>query len=123
MFDIRTNFFENKLLFLAKGKLEVNECRTMCDTLVKNARKLQAGFILISDIHELEPLPEEGRLELQKTMQSLLDAGMGAEIRVISDGAIITANQFQRTSRAVGYTASEVRSFQEAERMVDQLVS
>ncbi len=122
MFDVRTNFFENKLLFFAKGKMDGNEVRSMCDALLKNARKLQAGFILISDIHELEPLPEEGRLELQKTMQALLDGGMGAEIRVISDKAIITANQFQRTSRSVGYTANEVRTIQEAERLVDQLV-
>lgn len=122
MFDVRTNFFENKLLFFAKGKIDGNEARAMCDALLKNAQKLQAGFILISDIHELEPLPEEGRLELQKTMQALLDGGMGAEIRVISDKAIITANQFQRTSRSVGYTANEVRTIQEAERLVDQLV-
>jgi hypothetical protein len=122
MFDIRTNFFENKLLFFAKGKLDEIECRAMGEALLKNARKLQAGFILISDIHELDPLPEEGRLELQKTMQGLVEAGMGAEIRVISDKAIITANQFQRTSRSVGYTASEVRTIQEAEQLVDQLV-
>lgn len=122
MFDVRTNFFENKLLFFAKGKMDGNEVRSMCDALLKNAQKLQAGFILISDIHELDPLPEEGRLELQKTMQALLDGGMGAEIRVISDKAIITANQFQRTSRSVGYTANEVRTIQEAERLVDQLV-
>lgn len=123
MFDVRTNFFENKLLFLARGKMDSNECRPMCEALLKNARKLQPGFILISDIHELDPLPEEGRLELQKTMQALLDGGMGAEIRVISDKAILTANQFQRTSRSVGYTASEVRTIQEAERLVDQLVN
>lgn len=123
MFDVRTNFFENKLLFFAKGKLDPNECRMMCEALIKNAKKLQPGFIMISDIHELEPLPEEGRLELQKAMQSLLDIGMGAEIRVISEKTIITANQFQRTSRSVGYTANEVRTIQEAERLVDQLVA
>lgn len=123
MFDVRTNFFENKLLFFAKGKMDSNECRAMCEALIKNAKKLQPGFILISDIHELDPLPEEGRLELQKAMQSLLDIGMGAEIRVISEKAIITANQFQRTSRSVGYTANEVRTVQEAERLVDQLVA
>lgn len=123
MFDVRTNFFENKLLLFAKGKMDSNECHAMCEALIKNAKKLQPGFILISDIHELDPLPEEGRLELQKAMQSLLDIGMGAEIRVISEKTIITANQFQRTSRSVGYTANEVRTVQEAERLVDQLVA
>ncbi|MCS6906666.1 MAG: hypothetical protein RML93_02140 [Anaerolineales bacterium] len=121
MFDVRTNFFENKLLFLARGKIEESECRLMCDALLKNARKLQPGFVLICDIHDLAPLPEGGRLELQKTMQALLDSGMGAEIRIISDKSVITANQFQRASRSVGYTATEVRSVQEAERLVDQL--
>ncbi|MGB9641091.1 MAG: hypothetical protein ACPL4H_09280 [Anaerolineales bacterium] len=121
MFDVRTNPFENKLLFLAKGKMELSEIKSACQALLKNAQKLQPGFIKISDIHELEVLPEEGRQELQATMKALKEMGLAASIRIISDKNLVTANQFQRTSRSIGYTAMEVHSMIEAERVLDQV--
>lgn len=121
MFDVRINPFENKLLFLAKGKMELNEVKSVCQALLKNAQKLQPGFIKISDIHELEVLPEEGRQELQTTMKSLKEMGLAGAIRIISDKSLVTANQFQRTSRSIGYTAIEVHSMLEAERVLDQV--
>lgn len=122
MFDVRTNPFENKLLFIAKGKMELPEVQAACQALIKNAQKLQPGFIKISDIHELEVLSEEGRLEFQNAMKQIKEMGLGSAIRVVSDQYIVTANQFQRTSRSAGYTAMEVKSMQEAERLVDQYV-
>ncbi|MGB9586035.1 MAG: hypothetical protein ACPL7A_01295 [Anaerolineales bacterium] len=121
MFDVRTNPFENKLLFLAKGKMELSEIKSACQAMLKNAQKLQPGFIKISDIHELEVLPEEGRQELQATMKALKEMGLAASIRIISDKNLVTANQFQRTSRSIGYTAMEVHSMIEAERVLDQV--
>jgi hypothetical protein len=122
MYDVRTNPFENKLLFLAKGKMELPEIQAACQALIKSAQKLQPGFVKISDIHELEVLPEEGRLALQNAMKTLKELGLGAAIRVVSDKNLVTANQFQRTSRSIGYTALEVRSLQEAEHLMDQMV-
>ncbi len=121
MFDVRTNPFENKLLFIAKGKMEPAEVKSACQALIKNAQKLQSGFIKISDIHELEVLPEEGRQELQNAMKTLKDLGLGVAIRVVSDKNLVISNQFQRTSRSVGYTAVEVHSMMEADRVLDQV--
>lgn len=122
MHEVRSNHIENQLVFTLKGKLDVGEIKSACTLLLSNARKLQPGFIKITDIREMEPAPEEGRLELQTTMKTLIDTGLGAAIRIISDGYIITANQFQRTSRQAGYTALEVHSFTEAERAIDKLM-
>jgi len=121
MFDVRVNPFEHTLLFLAKGKMEINEVKAFCQALLKNAQKLHGGFIKISDIHELEVLQEEGRQELQATMKALKEMGLAGAIRVISDKNLVTANQFQRTSRSVGYTAIEVHSMLEAEQVLDQV--
>jgi len=122
MHEVRCNHIENQLIFTLKGKLDAAEIKTACVLLLSNARKLQPGFIKITDIREMEPAPEEGRLELQNTMRTLIDAGLGAAIRIISDAYVITANQFQRTSRQAGYTAMEVHSLTEAERAIDKLM-
>ena len=121
MYDLRTNYIENKLFLIARGKINLIEVKTASGDILKNARKLRPGFVMISDVRELAPTQEEGRLELQNMMRTLKDLGMAAEIRIVADNNLITANQLQRTSRSVGYTAPQVHSLIEAERLIDEM--
>lgn len=119
MLDIRSNYFEHKMILTANGKTDLEEIKTASENILKNARKLGPGFVMITDIRGLAPAPEEGRLEIQTTLKELLELGMAGEIRVVDAQNAVTANQWQRTSRAVGYTAPEVNSITEAERLID----
>jgi hypothetical protein len=121
MFDIRCNYFEHRLLVTASGKIDLNEIQSASLDLLKNAHKLGEGFVLITDIRELAPAPEEGRLQIQNTLKELLALGMAGEIRIVNEQNAVTSNQWQRTSRAIGYTAPEVSSLVEAENFLDQL--
>lgn len=121
MFDIRCNFFEHQILVTASGKTDLNEIQSASQDLLKNAHKLGAGFVLISDIRELAPAPEEGRIQIQNTLKELLALGMAGEIRIVNGQNAVTSNQWQRTSRSIGYTAPEVKSLVEAENFLDQL--
>jgi hypothetical protein len=73
------------------------------------------------DIRELTPVPEDARLLLQENMKAGKTLGLTAEIRIISAQSAVTANQFQRTSRAIGYTAREVNSPYKAECLLDSM--
>ena len=121
MYDIRSNIFENRIYIRLKGKLEIEEIKTLSNQAIKDARKLYSGFVKITDIRELAPASEEVRLEIQNMMRALHTMGMGGVIRIVSPQAIVTSNQFQRSSRAAGYLAHEVASPAEAERILDQL--
>jgi hypothetical protein len=121
MFDVRCNFFEHRLLVTAKGKTDLDEIQSASQDLLKNAHKLGSGFVLITDIRELAPAPEEGRLQIQNTLKELLALGMAGEIRIVNGENAVTSNQWQRTSRAIGYAAPEVNSLVEAENFLDQL--
>ena len=122
MFDIRSNSFENRLLICYKGKIEIDEMKAASDKISKSIRGLVPGFTIITDIRELAPLAEGARELLQGSMQMVRTTGLAYEVRIISPAAQITANQFQRTSRAAGYTATEVKTLVEAERVLDDLV-
>ena len=119
--EIRSNIFENRIYILLKGKLDMEEIRRLSIQVIKDGRKLYSGFVKITDIRELAPAPEEVRLEIQNMMRSLHDMGMGGAIRIVSPQGAVTANQFQRTSRAAGYLAHEVSTPAEAERILDQM--
>lgn len=121
MFDVRANIFENTLLVVFKGKVEPPEMKAAGAKVVSSARCFSSGFAMITDIRDLNPLAEDARLTLQESMQSVRGLGMLAEVRIVSSQGAVTANQFQRTSRAVGYSAKEVGSPMEAERVIDSL--
>jgi len=123
MFDIRVNSFENHLLILLKGKLELAEANQVADKIGKAVKSLVPGFTVVTDIRELAPSAEDARQVLLSAMQAMKNAGLGIEVRVVNQQNMVTANQFQRTSRAAGYTAQEVSSVPEAEKLIDQLVA
>ncbi len=78
---------------------------------------LKPGFTVITDISNLIPLPEEVRAAFQEMMKETLAKGMSKVVRVPGD-AVVTSNQFQRTSRSAGYTAQDVYTVAEAEKLL-----
>lgn len=123
MYDVRANTFENHLLILLKGKLELAEAIQASEKIKKVVKGLVPGFTVVTDIRDLAPAAEDVRQVLLTVMQSMKTAGLGIEVRVVNPQNMVTANQLQRTSRAAGYTAQEVGSVTEAEKMIDQLVA
>ncbi len=123
MFDVRANTFENHLFIIIKGKLELAEATQASEKIIKVVKSLVPGFTVITDIRELAPTTEDVRQVFLNTMQCMKNAGLGIEVRVVNPQNLVTANQFQRTSRSVGYTAQEVASVNEAEKLIDQLVA
>jgi hypothetical protein len=121
MLDVRSNFFEHKLFITASGKFDLAEIKAAAINLLRNAQKLGDGFILITDIRNLSPASEEGRLEIQNILKELLGLGMAGEIRIVDKLNAVTTNQWQRTSRAIGYTAPEVNNLLEAEKLLDNM--
>lgn len=123
MFDVRANSFENHLLVILKGKFELVEANQASEKISKAIKGLVPGFTVITDIRELAPATEDVRQVFLNTMQAMKNSGMGLEVRVVNQQNLVTANQFQRTSRAAGYSAQEVNSVPEAQRLIDQLVT
>jgi hypothetical protein len=123
MYDIRVNSFENHLFILLKGKLELAEATQASEKIIKVIKSLVPGFTVITDIREMAPAAEDARQVFLNAMQNMKNAGLGMEVRVVNSQNMVTANQFQRTSRTAGYTAQEVGSVNEAEKLIDQLVA
>ncbi|MBN1537042.1 MAG: hypothetical protein JW908_09945 [Anaerolineales bacterium] len=123
MYDIRSNNFENHLSIIIKGKLELAEATQAAEKIDKAVKVLMSGFTVITDIRELVLPAENVRQVLLGAMQVMKNARLGFEMRVVNPQNMVTANRFQRTSRAAGYTAQEVSTINEAEKFIDQLVS
>lgn len=119
MYQNRTNPGKNRLYVTMKGKLELPEIKTACSDALQKARSIKSGFDTISDISEFIPATEECRLVMQETMKTLKEMGMARVVRIVPASAAVAANQWQRTSRAAGYTADQAPTLEEAEKMLD----
>jgi hypothetical protein len=121
MYKNHVSLVQNRLYILLKGKADVLELKAWSANLLAEAKKLKPGFTVVSDILECEPTTEEGRQIVQQTQQQAKALGMGRVVRITKGANPITANQWQRSSRAVGYTALEAGSVGEADQLLDEL--
>lgn len=84
-------------------------------------KNLNEGFGEIFDISEFASISEDGRIVLQEAMKTIKELGMGTVVRVVPDSAKATANQWQRTSRTVGYAAKQAPTQAETEALLDKI--
>ncbi len=122
MFDIRVNGFENRLFIAIKGTIEQAEAAQGYSKIAKAVNSLVPGFTVITDIRELEPATADVRLIFLNTMQLYVHSEMAIEVRVIHPKNPTAAQVFQRISRSIGYTAEEVFTLSEAERIIDKFM-
>ncbi len=122
MYDIRVNGFENRLLVAFIGTIEQPEAAQGYSKIAKAVNSLVPGFSVITDIRELEPATADVRLIFLNTMQLYINSEMAIEVRVIHPNNPTAAQVFQRISRSLGYTAEEVFTVPEAERLIDKFM-
>jgi hypothetical protein len=123
MIKVTSNTTKNRLYLKLAGLLTVQEINEGIEKQLKpELKKMKAGFSIISDISEFKPTSEEGRQLIQVAMGEAKKAGMGDVVRIVPNGeALITANQWQRTSRQAGYMAVQVQDLAEAEKLLDKM--
>jgi hypothetical protein len=121
MYKNQANLFKNRLYLTLKGKPDVQELQAWSDNLLGEAKKLKNGFGVISDILESQPTTEEGRQIIQTTQRKAKELGMGNVVRITVGANAVTVNQWQRSSRAIGYAALEAGSVAEADKLLDEI--
>jgi hypothetical protein len=121
MVEIHADVVKNWFYITVRGKLTAVEASQVSEKTVAEAKKLKPGFGTISDISQFIPADEETRSIIQNTMVKIKGLGMGHVVRITSCDNFVSANQWQRSSRGVGYTASEAPNRDEAEKLLARI--
>jgi hypothetical protein len=121
LYKNQVNLLKNRAYLTLKGKVEVGELKEWSANLLLDLKKLKTGFSVVSDILECQPTTEEGRLIIQDTQRKAKDMGMGNVVRITKGANPITANQWQRSSRSVGYSAGEASTVADADKLLDEM--
>ena len=119
MYKNQPNFAKNRLHLLLEGKIEKAEMILWSDDLLSKLKKLRPGFTVISEILNCQPATEEVRQILLETQKKVKELGLGDAVRIVAKNNYVTAAQWQRSSRSVGYIAKEAESVEAAEKLLD----
>ena len=121
MYNNQLNFSKNRMHLMLEGKVEAAELKAWSDDLLSKLKRLKPGFSVISEILNCQPATEEVRQMLADTQKKVKELGLGNAVRIVSKDNYVTANQWQRSSRSVGYVAMEAESVQAAEKLLDEM--
>ncbi len=121
MYSNRSNLIKNRMHLKVEGRVDVAEMKAWSDDLIQKLKLLRPGFSVISEILNFQPTSEEGRQILVETQRKAKEIGMGNVVRIVQSSNFVAANQWQRSSRSVGYVAMEAESIEAAEKLLDEV--
>ncbi len=123
MYKNQSNFSKNRMHLVVEGQVDVAEMREWSNDLISKLKRLRPGFSVISEILNCQPTSEEGRQILVNTQAQAKELGMKHVVRIVKKTNAVTANQWQRSSRSIGYVALEAESIEAAEKLLDEIES
>jgi hypothetical protein len=119
--EIRADLKKNRLYLKLTGFVSDAELvRRSADPILEAAKRLRPGFDIITDLSEFRALTADAAEQSQKTQDALAQLGVGRVVRV--SPSALPRMQLARTSKHV-YTAIDVTTMEEAERLLDEAPS
>ena len=117
MYDVKIDKPHKRLTITLNGFLNAAETKAAADKVIAAIATLGTGFDVINDVSEFKPATPEAVQEIQRAQAAIKQAGARRVVRVVGANAL-TAMQFARTSKAVGYAADTAATLAEAEKLL-----
>ncbi len=121
MYKNQLNYAKNRMHLMLEGKVDAAELKEWSDDLLSKLKKLKPGFSVISEILNCQPTTEQVRQMLVETQRQVKELGLGNAVRIVTKNNYVTANQWQRSSRSVGYVAMEAETVDAANKLLDEM--
>ena len=116
MLNIETNLQRNTLYITLSGHFNIDETRAAGKEVLAAANKMKPGFNLITDIRKCHPSDSASLQELQRILEALTKRGLRLAVRITQ--IALSALQFERVSKEVGYDSISTFSLEEAENII-----
>jgi hypothetical protein len=118
MQTLRVDKQKNRLYIVLSGFVDAEEMKANSDETIEVTKQLKPGFDVITDISNFKPTTPEATKHIERVQANFKAAGVRRGVRVVGESAI-TAMQFSRTGKHVGYESHNVATLAEAEKLLD----
>jgi hypothetical protein len=120
MYEIRLDYFKNRLYVTLNGVFHYEEMKTCTDKTIAEASKLQRGYDVISDISQFKVINAKTLAEFQRGQVFFRQTGVRHTIRVKANISLVSS-QASLAGRLGGHAAMVASTVAEAEQYLDYL--
>lgn len=114
-YKIWANYGKNRLYLVIKGPISDEAAKAAAEKTMEEAKKLQSGFTVVSDVSQARPTGNRGAIEIKRAQAFLGYLGVKRIIQVIPQSD-------DKTAKQQGYPAANmVFSIDEADIILDRL--
>lgn len=117
MHEIEADAENNRLYVTLAGKFGEDEAAASAEETIEAAKRLDAGFDVVTDIQEFEASPQEAKEHLERSKMFLSAHDVGTVVRVVGDSPLAKM-QFDRTGEQ-DYEVETADSVAEAEQLLE----
>ena len=117
MLTLEANLQKNTLYVTVAGHFNTAETTSAGEEVLASAARLKPGFNLIADIRKCHPTDSASLAELQRILEILSKRGLRLVVRITQ--IALSAIQFERVSKVVGYDSISTFSLEEAENILE----
>jgi hypothetical protein len=110
----------NRLYAVLEGFFTPEEMKRCADDTIEAAKKLRPGYCTITDITRCKPMPPEAAKEIERVQAYFRKSGARQGVRIVGESAL-SGMQFRRTGGEAEWNSVNVRSLEEAEKLLDEL--
>lgn len=116
---LRVDEKKNRLYLVLTGLMTDEEMTVAAEQTIAEVKKLHRGFTVLTDISQFRPMTKFGVEEVKRVGIFCAQHGMKATARIVGISATAHA-QFARVAKENGYTAYNVHSLEEADKVLDE---
>ena len=120
MYSIRVDVDQNRLYVTLEGFFSLSEMKKCGDETIEATKRLRGGYDVITDITRFKAGTADVAADIERVQAHFRRSGARQGVRVVVDNAL-SGMQFRRTSRTAEYNSVNVKSIEEAEKILRDL--
>jgi hypothetical protein len=121
MHTIKADIAKNRLIVSLVGRFTVEDMRTCNADTFAELKKLKPGYDIITDITQFTVSGDDVAAEIEKAQEHFVATGARNGVRIVGD-KVLSGMQFRRTAGIAGYRSINVKSMDEAEKLLAEVV-
>ncbi|HVZ32764.1 MAG TPA: hypothetical protein VG963_10080 [Polyangiaceae bacterium] len=119
MYSIRVDVDRNRLYVTLVGFFSVAEIKRCGDETIEATKQLRRGYDVITDITQFKAGTADVAADIERVQAHFRRSGARQGVRIVGSN-VLSGMQFRRTGRSAEHNSVNVRSLEEAEKLLNE---
>jgi hypothetical protein len=120
MYSIRVDLARNRLYVTLVGFFSLEEIKKCGDEAIEATKRLRHGYDVVTDITQFKAGTADVAADVERVQAHFRRSGARQGVRIVGSN-VLSGMQFRRTGTSAEYNSVNVKSLEEAEKILNAL--